>query len=124
MTGTECAGATGATGRTTPVAELDAPGAARAADGAVAGREGAGGDLVAPGAHGAGGERVTPGAESAGAAPGARLRALAGDAGMATAEYAIATLAAVGFAGLLVVILKGNEVKGLLTGIVRQALGG
>ena len=44
------------------------------------------------------------------------------DAGMATAEYAIATLAAVGFAGLLVVILKGNEVKGLLLGIVRQAL--
>ncbi len=53
-----------------------------------------------------------------------RLRRVAGDAGMATAEYAIATLAAVGFAGLLVVILKGNEVKGLLTGIVRQALGG
>lgn len=46
------------------------------------------------------------------------------DAGMATAEYAIATLAAVGFAGVLVVVLKGNEVKGLLTGIVRQALGG
>ena len=44
------------------------------------------------------------------------------DAGMATAEYAIATLAAVGFAGLLVVILKGNEVKVLLTGIIRQAL--
>lgn len=41
---------------------------------------------------------------------------------MATAEYAIATLAAVGFAGLLVVILKGNEVKGLLLGIIRQAL--
>lgn len=50
--------------------------------------------------------------------------AAAGDAGMATAEYAIATLAAVGFAGVLVVVLKGNEVKGLLTGIVRQALGG
>ncbi|WP_246280428.1 DUF4244 domain-containing protein [Cellulomonas humilata] len=49
---------------------------------------------------------------------GARLA----DAGMATAEYAIATLAAVGFAGLLVVILKGNEVKGLLLGIIRQAL--
>lgn len=44
------------------------------------------------------------------------------EAGMATAEYAIATLAAVGFAGLLVVILKGNEVRGLLLGIVRQAL--
>lgn len=54
----------------------------------------------------------------------ARVRGMASDAGMATAEYAIATLAAVGFAGLLVVILKGNEVKGLLTGIVRQALGG
>ncbi|WP_249670596.1 DUF4244 domain-containing protein [Cellulomonas wangleii] len=52
------------------------------------------------------------------------VHARAGDAGMATAEYAIATLAAVGFAGVLVVVLKGNEVKGLLTGIVRQALGG
>lgn len=51
-----------------------------------------------------------------------RARCVAGDAGMATAEYAIATLAAVGFAGLLVVILKGNEVKGLLLGIIRQAL--
>jgi hypothetical protein len=53
---------------------------------------------------------------------GRRARAGAADAGMATAEYAIATLAAVGFAGLLVVILKGNEVKGLLLGIIRQAL--
>ncbi|WP_255366354.1 DUF4244 domain-containing protein [Cellulomonas sp. KH9] len=61
------------------------------------------------------------------ASTAARLRAVharAGDAGMATAEYAIATLAAVGFAGVLVVVLKGNEVKSLLTGIVRQALGG
>lgn len=53
---------------------------------------------------------------------GRRARAELADAGMATAEYAIATLAAVGFAGLLVVILKGNEVKGLLLGIIRQAL--
>ncbi|NKY41200.1 DUF4244 domain-containing protein [Cellulomonas septica] len=51
-----------------------------------------------------------------------RARRLGTDAGMATAEYAIVTLAAVGFAGLLVVILKSGEVKGLLTGIVRQAL--
>jgi len=51
-----------------------------------------------------------------------RLRGALNDAGMATAEYAIATLAAVGFAGLLVVILKGNEVRGLLSGIVRRAL--
>ena len=53
---------------------------------------------------------------------GRHTRAELADAGMATAEYAIATLAAVGFAGLLVVILKGNEVKGLLIGIIRQAL--
>ncbi|MBO9555463.1 DUF4244 domain-containing protein [Cellulomonas sp.] len=50
------------------------------------------------------------------------VRAAGVDAGMATAEYAIATLAAVGFAGLLVVILKGNEVKSMLMALVRQAL--
>lgn len=48
--------------------------------------------------------------------------ALAADAGMATAEYAIATVAAVGFAGLLVAILRSNEVRGLLLGIIRGAL--
>jgi hypothetical protein len=41
---------------------------------------------------------------------------------MATAEYAIATLAAAGFAGLLIAVLRSDEVRGLLTGIVRQAL--
>jgi len=51
-----------------------------------------------------------------------RALRLVREAGMATAEYAVATLAAVGFAGLLVVILKGNEVKGLLMEIVRRAL--
>jgi hypothetical protein len=45
-----------------------------------------------------------------------------GDEGMATAEYAIATLAACGFAGLLVTILRSGEVRELLLGIVRQAL--
>ncbi len=44
------------------------------------------------------------------------------DAGMATAEYAIATLAACGFAGLLVAILSGGQVRGLLLGIIRRAL--
>ncbi len=42
--------------------------------------------------------------------------------GAATAEYAIATLAAVGFAGLLVVILRSDEVRALLTDLVRRAL--
>jgi hypothetical protein len=44
------------------------------------------------------------------------------DAGMATAEYAVATLAAVGFAALLLAILRSSEVRGLLLGIIRQAL--
>lgn len=44
------------------------------------------------------------------------------EAGMATAEYAIATLAAVGFAGLLVAILRSDEVRGFLLAIIRSAL--
>ncbi|GAA5203237.1 DUF4244 domain-containing protein [Microbacterium jejuense] len=48
--------------------------------------------------------------------------ALADDAGAATAEYAIATMAAVAFAGLLVVIMRSDEVRGILTDLVRRAL--
>jgi hypothetical protein len=44
------------------------------------------------------------------------------ETGMATAEYAIATVAAAGFAGLLVVILRSGEVRELLLGIIRSAL--
>lgn len=51
----------------------------------------------------------------------ARMR-FAGDTGAATAEYAIATMAAVGFAGLLVVIMRSDEVRGILTDLVRRAL--
>jgi hypothetical protein len=50
------------------------------------------------------------------------LRRTARDDGMATAEYAIATLAACGFAGLLVAILRSDQVRGLLLGIVERAL--
>lgn len=42
--------------------------------------------------------------------------------GSATAEYAIATMAAVGFAGLLVVIMRSDEIRGILTDLVRNAL--
>lgn len=42
--------------------------------------------------------------------------------GSATAEYVVATMAAVGFAGLLVVILKGDAVRQLLTDLVQRAL--
>jgi len=52
-----------------------------------------------------------------------RVRArLAEDHGAATAEYAIATMAAVGFASLLVVIMQSDEVRGILTDLVRTAL--
>ena len=44
------------------------------------------------------------------------------DRGAATAEYAIATMAAVGFASLLVVIMQSDEVRGILTDLVRTAL--
>jgi hypothetical protein len=44
------------------------------------------------------------------------------ETGMATAEYAIATVAAAGFAGLLIVILRSGEVRELLLGIIRSAL--
>ncbi|MCH1882233.1 DUF4244 domain-containing protein [Agrococcus sp. ARC_14] len=44
------------------------------------------------------------------------------EAGAATAEYVIATMAAVGFAGLLVVILRSDEVRGILTDMVQRAL--
>jgi hypothetical protein len=44
------------------------------------------------------------------------------EAGLATAEYAIATIAAVGFAGLLVAVLKSDTVRGLLENIVSTAL--
>ncbi len=49
-------------------------------------------------------------------------RARREDGGAATAEYAIATMAAVGFAGLLVVILRSAEVRGILTDLVQRAL--
>lgn len=52
----------------------------------------------------------------------ARARLMGSEAGMATAEYAIATLAAVGLAGLLVVILRSEEVRGFLLNLIRTAL--
>ncbi|WP_409264007.1 DUF4244 domain-containing protein [Microbacterium aquimaris] len=54
---------------------------------------------------------------------GGRARRLfVDDSGAATAEYAIATMAAVAFAGLLVVIMRSDEVRGILTDLVRRAL--
>ncbi|MFO7689750.1 MAG: DUF4244 domain-containing protein [Cryobacterium sp.] len=53
---------------------------------------------------------------------GLRRRLFYDESGAATAEYAVATMAAVGFAGLLIVILRGDEVRGILTDLVRRAL--
>ncbi len=52
----------------------------------------------------------------------ALIRALKDETGAATAEYAIATMAAVGFAGMLVVIMRSEEVKIILFDLVRSAL--
>ncbi len=49
-------------------------------------------------------------------------KGIASERGAATAEYAIVTLAAVAFAGLLVVILRSDEVRGLLLDLVQRAL--
>lgn len=54
--------------------------------------------------------------------PHGRPRPASAQAGMATAEYAIATLAAVGFAGVLVFIMRSDEVRGFLLNLIRTAL--
>lgn len=49
-------------------------------------------------------------------------RRLASESGASTAEYAIVTMAAVAFAGLLVAILRSDEVRGILFDLVQRAL--
>ena len=51
-----------------------------------------------------------------------RLQAEAADAGMSTAEYAVGTLAAVAFAGVLLKVLTSAPVQSALTGIIGRAL--
>ena len=47
---------------------------------------------------------------------------LAAEDGSTTAEFAMVTLAAVAFAGLLISILSSGDVRGLLMGLVSRAL--
>jgi hypothetical protein len=49
----------------------------------------------------------------------ARLR---GDAGMNTAEYAVGTLAAVAFGGVLLKVLTSDGVQSALTAVIDRAL--
>ncbi|MEC5179762.1 DUF4244 domain-containing protein [Arthrobacter sp. CG_A4] len=66
---------------------------------------------------------IYPGASAAEPVPPGRPGRLFGsEAGMATAEYAIATLAAVSFAGILVFIMRSDEVRGFLLNLIRTAL--
>lgn len=46
-----------------------------------------------------------------------------GEAGMTTAEYAVGTVAAVAFAGLLLAVVRSGPVKSALSGIIVGALG-
>jgi hypothetical protein len=50
------------------------------------------------------------------------LTRLRGDAGMNTAEYAVGTLAAVAFAGILLKVLTSESVQAALTGVIDRAL--
>lgn len=48
---------------------------------------------------------------------------LRGDTGMATTEYALVTVAAAAFAGVLITLVKSQAVRDLLMGIISSALG-
>lgn len=80
---------------------------------------------VEPGEPDRHGGPVGPGGEPAADQGGGPVAAAGlGDpeAGMVTAEYAIATLAAAAFAGVLLLVLRSPEVRAFLLGIIRQAL--
>ena len=51
------------------------------------------------------------------------VRRLAADAGMTTAEYAVGTVAACGFGGILYKILTSPEVMKMLKDLIEKALG-
>ena len=46
-----------------------------------------------------------------------------GEQGMTTAEYAVGTMAAVAFAGLLLVVVRSGPVKSALSQLIVSALG-
>lgn len=56
-------------------------------------------------------------------AAGARVRRAGRDRGMTTAEYAVGTVAACGFGGVLYKILTSTEVMSMLRGLIERALG-
>ena len=69
-------------------------------------------------------DAVTRGGPRAGRRPGLRRRRRLprGDAGMSTAEYAVGTIAACGFAAVLYKIVTSGPVRTALTGVIEKAL--
>ncbi|KUL39079.1 DUF4244 domain-containing protein [Actinoplanes awajinensis] len=51
-----------------------------------------------------------------------RLRTEAAEAGMSTAEYAVGTLAAVAFAGILLKVVTSAGVQNALSALITKAL--
>lgn len=51
----------------------------------------------------------------------ARLHAEHPEAGMTTAEYAVGTVAACGFGGVLYKVITSSEVLGLIAGVIGRA---
>ena len=51
-----------------------------------------------------------------------RIRGAARDAGMSTAEYAVGTLAAVAFAGVLLKVVTSPGIQSALSAIISKAL--
>ena len=51
------------------------------------------------------------------------MQILKSEGGAITAEYAIATLAGVAFAGLMLLVLKSEEVRSLLFKLIAGAIG-
>jgi len=51
------------------------------------------------------------------------MKVINSEHGAITAEYAIATLAGVAFAGLMLLVMRSEEVRSLLFGLVVRALG-
>lgn len=49
------------------------------------------------------------------------VRVIHGEEGMSTAEYAVGTVAATGFAGLLVKLLSSPDVQQVLWGVLQRA---
>ncbi|WP_313814107.1 DUF4244 domain-containing protein [Glutamicibacter sp.] len=50
------------------------------------------------------------------------MKIIEDDEGSTTAEFAMVTLAAVAFAGLLISILSSGDVRGMLMGLISKAL--